>query len=545
MKKLYFLALILLTVVSFGQTKDVGGPNIFLNEIDPDQSGTDSAEFIEILTDPNGSLEGFVIVLFNGSNDKSYAAYDLDGFTGDANGFFILANATHPGYNAATDIELLGLQNGADAVALYFGNATDFPDGTAITTTNLFGAIVYGTNDADDAELLAGFSQAVQYNDTTTESIQRNTDGTYETKPATFRADNSSGLPPCDLDLGDRNATCDAYTSGTDTYTVTIDFTGGATSAYVITSNMGTVAGDDPAAVATGTITITGISEGTDLIYTANNTTTGGSCDLTVNVNSPTCIPANCSAVGDIIITEIFKDATGPDDNKEWFEVLNTTGSSIDMEGWTIRDNDSDSHTIAVSFIIPANSYAVLGESNDTALNDGVTVDYVYSDFTLGNGSDEVVLECTGIIIDEVVYDGGTIFLDPQGASLELSINHLNATDNDNGAAWCEGITDIGAGNLGTPGAVNDCATTLSIPSNEIDGFSIYPNPVVDGKVVITTLNATQKNVELYSIIGKQVYTNSFTGTEIEVNFGRLNSGIYILKVNEGNNVSTSKLVVK
>ncbi|NJO89165.1 MAG: T9SS type A sorting domain-containing protein [Chloroflexia bacterium] len=47
-----------------------------------------------------------------------------------------------------------GLQNGADAVALYTGTAADFPNGTAVTTTNLVDALVYDTNDADDAELL-------------------------------------------------------------------------------------------------------------------------------------------------------------------------------------------------------------------------------------------------------------------------------------------------------------------------------------------------------------------------------------------------------
>ncbi|MBK8626582.1 MAG: hypothetical protein IPN86_13745 [Saprospiraceae bacterium] len=31
-------------------------------------------------------------MLFNGANDQSYAAFDLDGFTLNANGFFILGN---------------------------------------------------------------------------------------------------------------------------------------------------------------------------------------------------------------------------------------------------------------------------------------------------------------------------------------------------------------------------------------------------------------------------------------------------------------------
>ena len=91
MKKLYILLFtILITSLSFGQ--------IVVNEVDADQAGTDAAEFIELLWTPNTSLNGYVVVMYNGSDDQSYAAYDLDGFTTDANGFFILANVGTPSY---------------------------------------------------------------------------------------------------------------------------------------------------------------------------------------------------------------------------------------------------------------------------------------------------------------------------------------------------------------------------------------------------------------------------------------------------------------
>ena len=46
------------------------------------------------------------------------------------------------------------MQNGADAVAIYVGNASTFPNGTQLTLTNLIDALVYDTNDADDPGLL-------------------------------------------------------------------------------------------------------------------------------------------------------------------------------------------------------------------------------------------------------------------------------------------------------------------------------------------------------------------------------------------------------
>ncbi|MCF6350131.1 MAG: T9SS type A sorting domain-containing protein [Flavobacteriaceae bacterium] len=106
-------------------------------------------------------------------------------------------------------------------------------------------------------------------------------------------------------------------------------------------------------------------------------------------------------------------------------------------------------------------------------------------------------------------------------------------------------IDRTGVHSLGARDLADFATYTASLNDNEIEGFSLYPNPVTKGKVVITTLNASQKNIELYNIIGKRIYTNSFTGTQIEVNFGKLNSGVYFLKVKEGTYTTISKLVVK
>ena len=56
-------------------------PAVLINEVDADQAGTDAAEFVELTDGGAGSspLDGLVVVLFNGSNDASYAAIDLDG----------------------------------------------------------------------------------------------------------------------------------------------------------------------------------------------------------------------------------------------------------------------------------------------------------------------------------------------------------------------------------------------------------------------------------------------------------------------------------
>ena len=82
----------------------------------------------------------------------SYAAFDLDGRTTDTNGYFVLGNTAVPGRDLVFTNGLL--QNGEDAVALYAGNGANFPNGTAVTTTNLRDAVVYDTADPDDPGLL-------------------------------------------------------------------------------------------------------------------------------------------------------------------------------------------------------------------------------------------------------------------------------------------------------------------------------------------------------------------------------------------------------
>jgi len=129
--------------------------NFIINEIDSDTPSTDVAEFVELYDGGAGntSLTGLVVVFFNGAavNDPSYAAFDLDGFATDANGYFTLGNAAVPG----RDLVFGGgvLQNGQDAVALYQGNASSFPNGTPVTTSSLIDAVVYGTDDPDDPGL--------------------------------------------------------------------------------------------------------------------------------------------------------------------------------------------------------------------------------------------------------------------------------------------------------------------------------------------------------------------------------------------------------
>jgi predicted extracellular nuclease len=161
-------------------------------------------------------------------------------------------------------------------------------------------------------------------------------------------------------------------------------------------------------------------------------------------------------------INEIMQNPSAVSDtNGEWFEVNNTTDADIDIDGWTILDNDIDLHVIdnGGPLVVPAGGYLVLGRNADFAVNGGVNVDYQYTDIFLSNGSDELILlDVAGAEVDRVEWDNGATFPDPNGASMSLI---SPALDNNVGANWCTSVTPFGNGDLGTPGNENSCVQVI------------------------------------------------------------------------------------
>lgn len=183
-----------------GTTNTPPATGIVINEVDADTPGSDTAEFIELYDGGAGNtpLDGLVLVLYNGSDDQSYLAIDLDGQTTGENGFFVVGGAAVPNVDLVQANNFL--QNGADAVGLYVGDASDFPNDTPITTANLLDVVVYGTGDADDTGLLTGFGQTIQFDENANgqqsdEGIARSPDGTgtFVTQDPTPGAANDAG----------------------------------------------------------------------------------------------------------------------------------------------------------------------------------------------------------------------------------------------------------------------------------------------------------------------------------------------------------------
>lgn len=180
-KKISVLLLLVAFNYSFSQ--------IVINELDADNPGTDNYEFIELKsTTPNLSLNGYTLVFINcgtaGTSNLVYYTLDLDGYTTDANGIFLTGN-TQVSPTPTLIFPNATLQNGPDVVALYQGNATDFPYNSSVTTTGYIDGIAYTNTTATNPTTvmsLLGITACTYDNQatgSTSKSISRNNDGTY------------------------------------------------------------------------------------------------------------------------------------------------------------------------------------------------------------------------------------------------------------------------------------------------------------------------------------------------------------------------------
>jgi len=565
MKKITFLILtLLLSSLSFSQ--------IVINEIDSDQTGTDNAEFIELKSDnPNMVLDGYVVVLFNGSNDESYGAYDLDGYTTDSNGFFILGNGSVPGI----DINLAALQNGEDAVAIYQDDATNFSDGTLATNNNLIDAIVYETGNDSNSGLLSALGETIVYDEDAngnkdTESIQRAQDGTYCVGAPTPNAVNINCSNICPLNVSVTSVVCDNSTTGTDTYTVTGTFQGGGTETYTFNINAGTITStDDPDTMTSGTIVVTGIPEGTDFTYTITsatcnitNTITSPECEPSINVNSIADLRAGTlgdtyTLTGEAVLTyqqnnrnqKYIEDATAAiliDDNSGNITttynvgdgITGITGELTSFNGILqfVPESDPGAPTstgLAVTpqvitiadFLANYEDYEseMIAFANVSFLEaDGSTTFNTSTNYTLSNGSEQTTIRTNfwdETYIGEVI-PSGTINVIGLGAQYD------NGTD--------PVLPQIFATNVDA---------TLAADNFTASAFTLYPNPTSNGAVAIQTETSGAVNVEIYNLLGKRALTAKNVNGNLNVS--TLNAGVYLVKVTQNGVSSTKKLIVK
>lgn len=80
-------------------------------------------------------------------------------------------------------------------------------------------------------------------------------------------------------------------------------------------------------------------------------------------------------------------------------------------------------------------------------------------------------------------------------------------------------------------------------PSQIKDPFSVYPNPATRGFVNILSESGEPKEIFVFDVLGKEIIRTVLKGDRLDISI--LESGIYILKITQGQDSVTKKLIVK
>lgn len=128
---------------------------------------------------------------------------------------------------------------------------------------------------------------------------------------------------------------------------------------------------------------------------------------------------------GDIVLTEIMVNPKSTADAQgEYIEIFNCSNRSFSLDGYILKDDDRDSHTIASggALVLKPYSFLILASTNNPLGDGSLVPDYVYpySDFQLGNIGDEIVLTepSNGNELVRMTYQNGD--LAGEGTALEI-----------------------------------------------------------------------------------------------------------------------------
>ena len=253
-----------------------------------------------------------------------------------------------------------------------------------------------------------------------------------------------------------------------------------------------------------------------------------------------------------LVITEVMPNPAAVSDTYgEWFEIINLDSFSIDLYGWTIRDNGNDTHVISSSVEIEPGEYIVIGRNNNSSENGGYISDYTYSSFALANSDDEIIiLDQDQKIVDDISY--GNVFPYSNGVSMYLIDN---VSDNNIDTNWAASSIIYGDGDMGTPGrAWNDSVVVSTINNylipNKIEMYPSYPNPFnPTTKIVFSTNQSSFISLNIYDIKGRLIQNLHQSKTppgyhELIWNAGNAPSGIYIVCLESKEEIVSHKIML-
>lgn len=241
--------------------------------------------------------------------------------------------------------------------------------------------------------------------------------------------------------------------------------------------------------------------------------------------------------VDGVYINEFHYENVGGDVG-EFIEVAGPAGT--DLSGYFITFyNGANQSSYAIEGL--PNPYPLSGIIDDEGAGFGAVVFFFAG---IQNGSpDGVALSNGGTDIQFLSYEGS--FIAANGVANGLQSEDIVVLESDatlvgSSLEYDETLMSWGISVDDSPG---ELGLVLSSDTFDIQGFTLYPNPVSNGKVTITTAKNASKSVVVYDVLGKQVLGRTLSGNVLDVS--ALHAGVYILKVTEDGKTATRKLVIR
>ena len=200
----------------------------------------------------------------------------------------------------------------------------------------------------------------------------------------------------------------------------------------------------------------------------------------------------------DVVISEIAWMGTTTSHTDEWIELINTTGSSIDLAGWTLNASDGIP-SITLSGSIPAGGHFLLERSDDSSVP-GVAADQVYSGGLANEGEDLVLRDDASAVVDRVDCSGG--WFAGHGDGRVPMVRADEAVDGSQADNWTHNPR------CGSPtnstGMSRTCTLTTTAVGAPLD-YSVFFNERFDA--ASTTTDQTAAETALLSFIGNATTT--------------------------------------
>lgn len=200
----------------------------------------------------------------------------------------------------------------------------------------------------------------------------------------------------------------------------------------------------------------------------------------------------SAAAPGSVVINEVAWAGSADSGSDEWIELYNTTGSDVDLTGWTI-DDDNGAAVYALSGMVPAHGYFVIEDSEAAVqpASAGLVVN-----MSLANSGDALVLkDDLGGVIDTVNGSGGAWFAGDSGTfatmeRVDALVSGDDAGNWGNSTGGTGATASAGATIIGTPGTLNSVSGGAQQTGTAVSLEVSNPTPQV-GETVSVSITAT------------------------------------------------------